>query len=172
MVVDIVSCLPNSYGPFLTNRIMILDKWQYAHLTGPRWAGAWDLANERQWWILRSFRTNSPSLRSDEKALYLPFPLFCFRCKVSQIICCGFDNNKSWQAGNGGVKCVKTQFQRCLVGSGLSSRTRPGSAYLWTSDTETGARPKGVKCRGKMKSKGKAMKLKGACSLEEKLWST
>lgn len=107
---------------------------------------------------------------SDEKALYLPFPLFCFRCKVSQIICCAFDNKKSWQAGNGGVKCVKTQFQRCLVGSGLSSKIRPGSACLWTSDTEPGTRPKGVKCQGKMKSKGKAMKLKSACSLKEKLW--
>ena len=64
---------------------------------------------------------------------------------------------------------MKTQFQRCLVGSELSPRTRPGSAYLRTSDTETGARPKGVKCQGKMKSKGKAMKLKGTCSLEEKL---
>ena len=63
---------------------------------------------------------------------------------------------------------MKTQFQRCLVGSGLSPRTTPGSAYLRTY-TETGARPKGVKCQGKMKSKGKAMKLKGACSLEEKL---
>lgn len=87
-------CLPNSHGPFFTDRIMILYEQQYVHLRGhSSYSSEWSKVRsclgssqgdvDRR--IFEVFQKRVFHFKTIEEKLLFPLFLFCFRCKLNGI---------------------------------------------------------------------------------------